>query len=646
MSMPLRVVPLGAGQDVGRSCLLLTIGDRNIMLDCGMHMGYNDHRRFPDFDYISKSGEFDKSLDAIIISHFHLDHCGALPYFTEILGFNGPIYMTFPTRAIAAILLDDMRKILMERRGDTNYATSTEIQNCLAKVIPVPLHSTIRVDDELQIKAYYAGHVLGAAMFHIRCGNQSVVYTGDFNMTPDRHLGAAWIDCCRPDVLITESTYATTIRQSKRAREKEFLRQVHECVKNGGKVLVPVFALGRAQELCILIDQYWEQMGIANIPVYYSAGMTERANVYYRMFIGWTNEKIKTTFVERNMFDFKNVKPFDNAWADEPGPMVLFSSPGMLHAGQSLDVFKKWCGNPKNMVVLPGYCVPGTIGARVLAHEKQIDIDGIRYDVNLQVKNLSFSGHADSKGIVELVRMCEPRSVVLVHGEGRKMPALKQKIKQETGIECHDPCNGATVTFGTREAMEVTISRAATSRAFQEAKAKKKPEKPVDEIQRLLMELRGKDVNGKLSLRFSGSVQVEKQPAGGGGVDVGYPRLLDAVEVGEELGLHESKLVMRICVPFDIEKVKRILVQNGVTAVEQDEVRAMRVAVGAIERWLATQKQMGQGIKVRWEGNSVVAGHVRIVPHPTMRMMLLAEWAEFHQQTAVAIVTAMAVDLR
>lgn len=106
------------------------------------------------------------------------------------------------------------------------------------------LHETIALGPDFEIKPYYAGHVLGAAMYHIRVGGQSVVYTGDYNMTPDRHLGAAWIDKCRPDILITESTYASYIRDSKRSRERDFLKKVHDCVNGGGKVLIPVFALG------------------------------------------------------------------------------------------------------------------------------------------------------------------------------------------------------------------------------------------------------------------------------------------------------------------------------------------------------------------------------------------------------------------
>lgn len=179
---------------------------------------------------MSKSNDFDSILDCIIISHFHLDHCGALPYFTEICGYNGPIYMTYPTKSIAPILLEDMRKVCVERKSETNFFTSNDIKNCMRKVIAVDLHETIRVDDQIEIKAYYAGHVLGAGMFHVKVTDcygavESVVYTGDYNMTPDRHLGAAWIDACEPDLLITESTYATTIRDSKRTRERDFLRK-------------------------------------------------------------------------------------------------------------------------------------------------------------------------------------------------------------------------------------------------------------------------------------------------------------------------------------------------------------------------------------------------------------------------------------
>eukprot|EP00105_Crassostrea_gigas_P000817 XP_011412767.1 PREDICTED: integrator complex subunit 11 [Crassostrea gigas] len=459
MASEIKVTPLGAGQDVGRSCILLTIGGKNIMLDCGMHMGYNDERRFPDFTYITDE-EGDKltdHLDCVIISHFHLDHCGALPYMSEMVGYDGPIYMTHPTKAICPILLEDYRKITVERKGEENFFTSEMIKNCMKKVVVVNLHETKQVDEELEIKAYYAGHVLGAAMFHIKVGQQSVVYTGDYNMTPDRHLGAAWIDKCRPDLLITESTYATTIRDSKRCRERDFLKKVHDCVEKGGKVLIPVFALGRAQELCILLESYWDRMNI-KVPIYFSLGLTEKANHYYKLFITWTSQKIKKTFVQRNMFEFKHIKPFDRAFIDNPGPMVVFATPGMLHAGLSLQIFKKWAPNELNMVIMPGYCVAGTVGHKILNGARKLELENKQIlDVKLSVQYMSFSAHADAKGIMQLISQCEPRNVMLVHGEAAKMDFLKNKIQQEFGIDCYKPANGESVTIETTHNIHVDI---------------------------------------------------------------------------------------------------------------------------------------------------------------------------------------------
>ncbi|CAH1766731.1 8891_t:CDS:2 [Entrophospora sp. SA101] len=461
----IKVTPLGAGQDVGRSCIIINIGDertgiKTIMFDCGMHMGFNDQRRFPDFSEISKTNRFTEELDCVIISHFHLDHCGALPYFTEMCGYDGPIIMTYPTKAICPILLEDYRKITVERKGETNFFTSEMIKDCMKKVTAVNLHQTIKVngDDDLEIKAYYAGHVLGAAMFYVKVGSHSVVYTGDYNMTPDRHLGAAWIDKLRPDLLISESTYATTIRDSKRTRERDFLKKVHDCVSQGGKVLIPVFALGRAQELCILIETYWERNNL-DVPVYFSAGMTEKANDYYKLFINWTNEKIKNTFVHRNMFDFKYIKPWDRQYTELPGPAVLFATPGMLHIGTSLEVFKKWANNPKNMVIMPGYCVAGTVGAKVLNGDKEVQVDAnTKIQVNLQVKNLSFSAHADAKGIMQLIKQCDPKNVILVHGEKAKMEYLQDKIIRECNISCFSPANHERLTITTPLVTPINIS--------------------------------------------------------------------------------------------------------------------------------------------------------------------------------------------
>ena len=452
----IEVLPLGAGQDVGRSCVIVSVGGgKRIMFDCGMHMRYHDERRFPDFSLVHAD-----TLTAVVISHFHLDHCGALPFLTGIVGYRGPIIMTAPTRTICPLLLEDYRKIVVERRGEAvtpgAFFTSAMIDACMQQVVTVGVGESVDVEG-VKFTPFYAGHVLGAAMFLMSHGPFSCLYTGDFNMTPDRHLGAARLPDKLPlnlqlDFLITETTYATTVRESKRSRERDFLRSVHQCVLKGGKVLIPTFALGRAQELCLLIDTYWTRMGLDpnEYPIYFSAGLAEKANDYYGLHLDWTSESVKRA--ETNSFAFKNIRVFEKQFAELPGPMVLFSTPGMLHSGQSLHVFTKWAGDERNLLIIPGYCVAGTVGAKVLAGHKMIDVDlsggtqhPVSVDVKIKVKNLSFSAHADSKGIMQLIKQLKPRNVMLVHGEKAKMGALKESIEKAFAINCLYPANGQYV---------------------------------------------------------------------------------------------------------------------------------------------------------------------------------------------------------
>ncbi|KAG5860300.1 putative RNA-processing beta-lactamase-fold exonuclease [Encephalitozoon hellem] len=459
----MNVVPLGAGQDVGRSCVLVTIGGRTIMFDCGMHMGFNDERRFPDFSYISKTKSFDKVIDCVIISHFHLDHCGALPYFTEVCGYNGPIYMTLPTKEVCPVLLDDFRKIV-GAKGD-NIFSYQDIVNCMKKVTTISMSETYKHDEDFYITPYYAGHVLGAAMFHVVVGDQSVVYTGDYSTTPDKHLGPASIKCVRPDLLITESTYGSITRDCRRVKEREFLKAISDCIARGGRVLIPIFALGRAQELCLLLDGYWERTGL-EVPVYFSSGLTEKANEIYKKFISYTNETVKKKIFERNVFEYKHIKPFQKYYLDNEGPMVLFASPGMLHSGMSLRMFKEWCEDEKNLVIIPGYCVRGTIGEKVLNGAKRLEILGEEKDIRIEIKNLSFSAHADAQGILNVIEQCSPRNVMLVHGERSRMKQLKRSIEERFGIPTFLPPNGTLINIPLKSTVNLRIRKESISRYF------------------------------------------------------------------------------------------------------------------------------------------------------------------------------------
>ncbi|XP_047048245.1 cleavage and polyadenylation specificity factor subunit 3-II-like [Lolium rigidum] len=462
-AMAIECLVLGAGQEVGKSCVVVTIGGKRIMFDCGMHMGHHDCQRYPDLARILSATpgatDFTSAISCVVITHFHLDHIGALPYFTEVCGYNGPVYMTYPTKALAPLMLEDYRKVMVDHRGEEEQYSYEDIQRCMKKVIPVDLKQTIQVDRDLVIRAYYAGHVLGAAMIYAKVGDAAMVYTGDYNMTPDRHLGAAQIDRLKLDLLITESTYAKTVRDSKHAREREFLKAVHKCVSGGGKVLIPAFALGRAQELCILLDDYWERMNL-KIPIYFSAGLTIQANMYYKMLIGWTSQKIKDSYTVHNPFDFKHVCHFERSFVNNPGPCVLFATPGMISGGFSLEVFKRWAPSEKNLVTLPGYCVAGTIGHKLMSGKPtKIDLDkDTHVDVRCQIHQLSFSPHTDSKGIMDLTEFLSPSHVILVHGEKPQMAFLKDRIESELGMPCYYPANNETVSIPTTHYLKINAT--------------------------------------------------------------------------------------------------------------------------------------------------------------------------------------------
>ncbi|KAE8820911.1 cleavage and polyadenylation specificity factor subunit 3-II [Hordeum vulgare] len=461
--MSIDCLVLGAGQEVGKSCVVVTIGGKRVMFDCGMHMGHHDSQRYPDFARILAAApgatDFTSAISCVVITHFHLDHIGALPYFTEVCGYHGPIYMTYPTKALAPLMLEDYRKVMVDHRGEEEQYSYEDIDRCMKKVIPLDLKQTIQVDKDLVIRAYYAGHVLGAAMIYAKVGDAAMVYTGDYNMTPDRHLGAAQIDHLKLDLLITESTYAKTVRDSKHAREREFLKAVHKCVSGGGKVLIPAFALGRAQELCILLDDYWERMNL-KIPIYFSAGLTIQANMYYKMLIGWTSQKIKDSYTVHNPFEFKHVCDFQRSFINDPEPCVLFATPGMISGGFSLEVFKRWAPSEKNLVTLPGYCVAGTIGHKLMSGKAtRIDLDKeTRIDVRCQIHQLSFSPHTDSKGIMDLTEFLSPSHVILVHGEKPQMAFLKDRIESELGMPCFYPANNETVSIPTAQNLKISAT--------------------------------------------------------------------------------------------------------------------------------------------------------------------------------------------
>lgn len=206
------------------------------------------------------------------------------------------------------------------------------------------------------------------------------------------------------------------------------------------------------------------------VPIYFSAGLTIQSNMYYKMLIGWTSQKIKDSYTVHNPFDFKHVCHFERSYINNPGPCVLFATPGMIFGGFSLEVFKKWAPSEKNLVALPGYCSAGSIGHKLMSGKptkidldkdadmsKKIDKD-TRIDVRCQIHQLSFSPHTDSKGIMDLTEFLSPKHVILVHGEKPSMAFLKERIESELGMPCYYPANHETVSIPTTQNIKMSAS--------------------------------------------------------------------------------------------------------------------------------------------------------------------------------------------
>ena len=504
--MDIKIFPLGAGREVGRSCLIVTINGYRIMLDCGVHMGYNDERKFPEFQRLLKkfkksvnseekdstnnnssnnkynslnnnsnnlsnnnniykfvdsknTQDYSNIVDLLIISHFHLDHCGALPFFTEILGYKGPILCSQPTKSILPVTLEDFRKVMSEYKGEKGILRPEQIKNCVSKIQTIEINETRIFNNDIKITCFYAGHVLGACMFLIDINGNRVTYTGDCNTIIDRHLSGAYMPKIFPDVLMTETTYGDKIRQTKRIREREFLKKIEETLSKGGKILIPIFALGRAQELCILIDTYWRRTN-NKAPIYFIGPMAQKVNFYYKLFQNWMNPAVKSIFTQRNVFDFKFVQQSDKSLMGVEVPMVIFATPGMLHGGFSLNMFKKIAPEAKNCVIIPGYCSPGTVGSKILDGEKKIEIDGEIIEVKCEVHYMSFSAHADQKGLLQLINNISPKNLMLIHGDYEAMKKFKETCQSQINAKIIMPENKENVTFNECPKYEqVSISR-------------------------------------------------------------------------------------------------------------------------------------------------------------------------------------------
>ncbi|XP_065901282.1 cleavage and polyadenylation specificity factor subunit 3-like [Dysidea avara] len=443
----LTIRPLGAGQEVGRSCVMLEFKGKKIMLDCGIHPGLSGMDALPYTDMIEAD-----EIDLLLISHFHLDHCGALPWFLEKTTFKGRVFMTHATKAIYRWLLSDFIKV-SNIAADQMLYTEKDLEKSMDKIETVNFHQEVDING-IKFWCYNAGHVLGAAMFMIEIAGVKILYTGDFSRQEDRHLMAAEVPSVTPDVLICEATYGIHIHEKREIREARFTGTVHDIVTRGGRCLIPVFALGRAQELLLILDEYWaNHPELHDIPIYYASALAKKCMAVYQTFIGAMNERIRRQISISNPFIFKHISNLKNIEQfDDIGPCVIMASPGMMQSGLSRNLFESWCTDRRNGVIIAGYVVEGTIAKQILSEPTEITtMTGQKLPLRMSVDYISFSAHTDYDQTSEFIRILKPPHIVLVHGEQNEMARLKAAIireyedEEDVSMEVYNPRNTQAV---------------------------------------------------------------------------------------------------------------------------------------------------------------------------------------------------------
>ncbi|XP_026189826.1 endoribonuclease YSH1 [Cyclospora cayetanensis] len=429
------VLPLGAGCEVGRSCVVVSYRGFKIMFDCGIHPAHSGIGALPLFD-----GEEMHKVDVCLITHFHLDHCGALPYLLTKTAFRGRVFMTQPTRLICRLLWQDyarMGRFSEGEGGELSLFTEDDIAYTLQVVETLEFRQQVTVGPA-KIACYGAGHVVGACMFVVEIGGVRMLYTGDFSREQDRHVPIAEIPDTDIHVLISESTYGVRVHEARPLRERRLLRAISDAVSRGGKVLLPVFALGRAQELLLILDDHWRSHpALQRVPIFFVSPLSAKSMAVFEAFVDLCGDELRQRALQgEKPFDLRHVhivRSLDDIAAHIHGvtPCVLLAAPGMLQSGPSRDAFEAWGGSARNLIVLTGYTVRGTLADDVRREQEVLQLPDRQFRRRCQVEVISFSAHSDYNQTRDFIERLRVPNVVLVHGERTEMKRLQEKLLQE-----------------------------------------------------------------------------------------------------------------------------------------------------------------------------------------------------------------------
>ena len=445
----IRVTVLGGGRQVGRSCFLLQTPDSKVLLDCGIDVASKGEDKFPVFNI----PEFDISqLDAVIISHAHLDHSGLLPYLYK-MGYKGPAYMTAPTRDIASLLALDFIGVSY-KQATTPLFSSNDVSEMVKRTICVDYGEVHDITPDIRITLYNAGHVLGSAQIHINIGNgaHNFVYSGDMKYGKTRLLDMATNKFPRVETIQIESTYGgkNDILPSRKDTEERFLGMVKETLEKGGKVLLPELGLGHAQETMLRVEEAMRKGDLPKVPLYVD-GMVWDINAIHTAYPDFLSASVRNqVFQDNNPFTsdiFSRVgSPQERKVVIEGGACIVIATSGMLVGGASVEYFKQFADNKDNLLILSCYQGPGSVGRQLQEGAKVVTLEDENGSKTIEVKMRvelvnGLSPHSGRNELMNYIKNMDPKPkrIIVNHGEVSKSLDLASSIYKANRIETNVP---------------------------------------------------------------------------------------------------------------------------------------------------------------------------------------------------------------
>ncbi len=422
----MKVSFFGAADEVGRSCIMVSTDSTAILLDAGVKLGSEE-----EYPVIEDSQL--RRIDGIFISHAHLDHTGYLPHIYTA-GYKGDTFATKPTIELTNVLLSDYIRISNPKN------ISKEGMAALSSHFKIIEYGKAFKFRDLTIKFIPAGHILGSALICVSDGRSKLVYTGDINLMKTRLLDGADLKNLEADTLITESTYGAKkdIFPREHDTEQRLLRSVNETIKAGGKVMVPSFAVGRAQEVLFIFDDYMNSGVLHKVPLYVD-GMINKALRIHRHNVIYCRKEMQSRILMSDYDPFKspNFTPVEtkgqrNKIVAGSESSIVVTTSGMLSGGPIMFYLSKLGNNHMNKLILVGYQAEGTLGRAMQDGAKTININGSDVRVQLDVETYHLSAHADRVQLESIpAKIRGVKTVFIVHGEHNKAEELREALAQK-----------------------------------------------------------------------------------------------------------------------------------------------------------------------------------------------------------------------